>query len=150
PCPLVAGAAVRPARVRGSASSLRFGGAGAPLELPRGPPAGPGGLQRVRALAEPPPLLERRLVLVTGKGGTGKSTLAAALASAAADRGLRVLVAELGRSSRLPPLLAPHPPPGDSPERELRPGLFAIRIDPFEALAEYLGLEIGLRGLARR
>jgi anion-transporting ArsA/GET3 family ATPase len=87
---------------------------------------------------------------VTGKGGTGKSTLAAALASAAADRGLRVLVAELGRDSVLPRLLAPHPPPADYPEREIRPGLFAIRIDPFEALAEYLGLEIGMRGLARR
>jgi anion-transporting ArsA/GET3 family ATPase len=88
---------------------------------------------------------------VTGKGGTGKTTLAAALASAAAGRGLRVVVAELGRSSVLPRLLALDASPGpDYPERELRPGLYAIRIDPFEALAEYLGLEIGMQGLARR
>ena len=87
---------------------------------------------------------------MTGKGGTGKSTLTASIARAAADRGLRVLVAELGRDSVLPRLLAPGAPAADYPEREILPGLFAIRIDPFEALAEYFGLEIGLPGLARR
>jgi anion-transporting ArsA/GET3 family ATPase len=89
-------------------------------------------------------------VLVTGKGGTGKTTVSAAIALAAADQGLRVLVAELGRDSVLPRLLAPEAPPGDYPEREIAPGLYAIRIDPYEALAEYLGIEIGMRGLARR
>lgn len=100
--------------------------------------------------AEPAPLQSRRLVLVTGKGGTGKTTLTAAIARAAADRGLRVLAAELGRDAQLPHLLAPGAPPGDYPEREIAPGLFAIRIDPFEALAEYLGLQIGLPGIVHR
>ncbi|HXK21046.1 MAG TPA: ArsA-related P-loop ATPase [Myxococcota bacterium] len=100
--------------------------------------------------AEPVPLQSRRLVLVTGKGGTGKTTIAAAIAQGAVARGLRVCVAELGRDSVLPRLLASRPPQGDYPEREIRPGLFAIRIDPYEALAEYFGIEIGLRGLARR
>lgn len=104
----------------------------------------------MRTRAEPAPLLRRRLLLVTGKGGTGKTTLAAAIARAAADRGLRVLVAELGRDSVLPRLLAPQAPPVTYPEREILPGLFAIRIDPFEALAEYLGLQIRMPGLARR
>src|SRR5690606_13600184 len=44
-----------------------------------------------------PPLadavLDRRLVIVTGKGGTGKTTVAATLALAAAAQGRRVLVA---------------------------------------------------------
>ncbi len=43
-------------------------------------------------------LLEGRLTLVTGKGGTGKSSVAAALAVLAAARGRRVLLAELDMS----------------------------------------------------
>jgi hypothetical protein len=96
------------------------------------------------------PLLERRLVVVTGKGGTGKTTVAAALALAAAQRGRRVLVAEVGLDEHLPALVTPDAPPVGYAGRELRPGLFAMRIDPYEALAEYLGLQIGLRGLVRR
>ena len=94
--------------------------------------------------------LYHRLLLVTGKGGTGKTTLAAAIAQAGRAQGLRVLVAELGRESQLPRLLAPSAGGADYPERELAPGLFAIRIDPFEALAEYLGLELHVPGLVRR
>ena len=41
-----------------------------------------------------PALLDRRLVVVTGKGGTGKSTISAAVALAAARRGKKVLVCE--------------------------------------------------------
>lgn len=41
-------------------------------------------------------MLHKRCVLVTGKGGAGKSTVTAALASFAARRGRRVLVAEVG------------------------------------------------------
>jgi anion-transporting ArsA/GET3 family ATPase len=98
----------------------------------------------------PTPLLSRRLLLVTGKGGTGKTTLCAAIARAGRDAGLRVLVAELGRDAQLPRLLAPDSRGPDYPEREIAPGLFAIRIDPFEALAEYLGLELHVPGLVRR
>jgi anion-transporting ArsA/GET3 family ATPase len=96
------------------------------------------------------PLLDRRLVVVTGKGGTGKTTVAAALGLAAAARGRRVLVAEVGLGEQVPALLAPQPEPVGYAGRELRPGLVAMRIDPYEALAEYLGLQIGLRGLVRR
>ena len=37
-------------------------------------------------------LLDRRLLFVTGKGGVGKTTVAAALGMLAASRGKRVLV----------------------------------------------------------
>ena len=40
-----------------------------------------------------------RVLLVTGKGGTGKTTLAAALGKLAAARGKRVLVAEMGQQA---------------------------------------------------
>jgi Mrp family chromosome partitioning ATPase len=42
-----------------------------------------------------PPLFNKRLLFVTGKGGVGKSTLSIALGVVAARRGLRTIVAEL-------------------------------------------------------
>lgn len=96
------------------------------------------------------PLLDRRLIVVTGKGGTGKSTVAAALGVAAAAHGRRVLLTEVGLDEHLPSLIVPGGEPVGYQGRELRPGLHAMRIDPYEALAEYLGLQLGLRGLVRR
>jgi anion-transporting ArsA/GET3 family ATPase len=79
--------------------------------------------------------------------------VAAALALAGAAAGRRVLVAEVGPDEHVPPLLRP----GDGVAervgyegRDLRKGLRAMRIDPYEALAEYLSLQIGLRGILRR
>lgn len=102
-----------------------------------------------RAAAAQPcrPLLERRLLIVTGKGGTGKTTVVAALALAAAGRGLRVLVIETTRGEHLPRLIGPEGPPVGYAGRELCPGVRGMRIDPFEALAEYLGLQLRARGL---
>ena len=49
-------------------------------------------------------LLERKLIVVTGKGGAGKTTVACALGLLAAQRGLRTIVVELGDQHRLPAL----------------------------------------------
>jgi anion-transporting ArsA/GET3 family ATPase len=98
-----------------------------------------------------PSILDRRLVIVTGKGGTGKTTVTAALGLAAAAAGRRVLLAEVGPQEHLAGLLAPEPIPIVGYEgRELAKGLRVMRVDPYEALAEYLGLQIGLRGIVRR
>jgi len=96
-----------------------------------------------------PSPLERRLVLVTGKGGAGKSTVCVTLGLAAAQRGRRALIIETGRSLELPPLLdlaLPTPETGDA--AALRPEV--TRLEPFEALAEYLTLQFGFGGLVRR
>ncbi len=45
-------------------------------------------------------LYERRIVLITGKGGVGRSTVAAALALAGGRAGKRVLLAEMGEPSK--------------------------------------------------
>jgi anion-transporting ArsA/GET3 family ATPase len=103
-----------------------------------------------QAIPAPAALLDRRLVIVTGKGGTGKTTVAATLAAAAAAAGRRVLVAEVGPDEHLRGVLAPGSRPVGYEGREVAKGLRAMRIDPYEALAEYLGLQIGLRGLVRR
>jgi anion-transporting ArsA/GET3 family ATPase len=96
------------------------------------------------------PLLARRLVIVTGKGGTGKTSVAAALAWLGAERGLRVLVAEMGPDEHVPRLLEPGATPVGYAGRELRPGLRAMRIDPYSAISEYLTLQVGGRALIDR
>jgi anion-transporting ArsA/GET3 family ATPase len=93
----------------------------------------------------PRSLLERKLVIVTGKGGTGKTTVSAALALGAARAGRRVLVVEVGAYEQITGLLDPGGPTAGHAGREISPGLWAMRIDPFEALGEYLGLQLGVR-----
>jgi anion-transporting ArsA/GET3 family ATPase len=96
--------------------------------------------------ADPPmPLLGRRLIFVTGKGGVGKSTVALALGLVAARRGLRTIVAELA-SSRLQRTFDHDGRRFE--EIELRPGLFTIAIDPERAMEEYLRVKIGPVGQA--
>jgi anion-transporting ArsA/GET3 family ATPase len=88
------------------------------------------------------PLLDRRLVIVTGKGGTGKTTVAAALALAAAERGKRVLVAEVGIDEHVARVLAPGSSAVGYAGRELAPGVTAMHVEPYAALADYLGLQL--------
>ncbi len=89
--------------------------------------------------------LDRRLVIVTGKGGTGKTTVAAALAIAASRVAKRVLVVEMGRGEHVPCLLAPGAPAVGYAGREVIAGVTVIRIDPLQALGEYLALQLGVR-----
>jgi anion-transporting ArsA/GET3 family ATPase len=95
-----------------------------------------------------PELLERRLVIVTGKGGTGKTTVSAALGLAAAARGHNVLLAEMADDEALTPLLAPGRAAVGYAGRELAPRLRVMHIDPYAALAEYLGLQLPVQRMA--
>ncbi|MEJ7798620.1 MAG: ArsA-related P-loop ATPase [Solirubrobacteraceae bacterium] len=82
-------------------------------------------------------LLTRRLLVVTGKGGVGKTTVAAALGLVAARAGKRTIVAEVARRGDV---ASAFDRTGAEPfeEIELAPGLFHISIDPQDALEEYL------------
>ncbi len=94
-------------------------------------------------------LLERRLLIVTGKGGTGKTSVAASLASVAAQRGIDCVLVETAGSSELAELICDGPPPpgdGREPVRISR-HLFFLRIDPETALREYLELQLRARPL---
>jgi anion-transporting ArsA/GET3 family ATPase len=77
-----------------------------------------------------------RLVVVTGKGGTGKTTVAAGLAVAAAGRGRRVLAVEVEGRQGLAGLFGR----GALDHREARvaDGVSALAVDPDESLREYL------------
>jgi hypothetical protein len=82
-----------------------------------------------------PTLLDRHLVFVAGKGGAGKSTVAAALALLAARAGKRVLVCEVNAAQpRIAALLGGE----DGPSlREVRPGIHALNVRPADAMREY-------------
>ena len=82
-------------------------------------------------------LLERKLLVVAGKGGVGRTTIASAIGLLAADRGLRTLVVEVAHQDRLPELfgLAAQ---GPGIETELREGLWSLSIDADRALLEWL------------
>jgi ATP:corrinoid adenosyltransferase len=82
-----------------------------------------------------PALLDRRLVVVTGKGGTGKSTVSAAVALAAARRGKKVLVCEVVAKERVADFFAR--PPSGTQIRELVPNLYTVHVRPREAMREY-------------
>ncbi|HEU0024889.1 MAG TPA: ArsA-related P-loop ATPase [Thermoleophilaceae bacterium] len=85
-------------------------------------------------------LLDKRLVLVTGKGGVGKTTIAAALGLAAAGRGKRVIVCEVADQQRLAAMLGA---PGEGgAEQELSPGLFGVTVDPERAKEEWLRYQL--------
>jgi anion-transporting ArsA/GET3 family ATPase len=85
-------------------------------------------------------VLDRRLIVVTGKGGVGRSALTAALAIRAARRGRRVLAMALSDG----PGLAAHlrvESFGYDP-RSVRPGLDLLAVEPTAALDEYLRLQL--------
>ncbi len=63
----------------------------------------------------------------------------------ASRSGKRVLVAEVGRGEHVPCLLAPGAPEVGYAGREIIAGVTVIRIDPIQALGEYLALQLGVR-----
>jgi len=80
-------------------------------------------------------LLDRRLVVVTGKGGTGKSTLSAAIALAASRKGKKVLVCEVVARERVADFFGR--PPSGTQIKELQPNLYSVHVRPREAMREY-------------
>src|SRR5437867_8043303 len=93
------------------------------------------------------PLGSQRLVVVTGKGGVGKTTVTAALAHAAAASGRRVLAVEVGRGP-LGSLLGGIGL-GATPTR-VRAGLAAASLEPEALLGDFVESVLRFRVLARR
>jgi anion-transporting ArsA/GET3 family ATPase len=83
-------------------------------------------------------ILDRRLVFVTGKGGVGKTSVAAALAHIAAQRGQRTLVCEMDAKGSLADAFDVGPLAFEP--RQLEPNLWAMAMNTEDALKEYLRL----------
>jgi anion-transporting ArsA/GET3 family ATPase len=87
-------------------------------------------------------LRDKTLLYVTGKGGVGKTTVAAALGLAAAGHGRRAIVCEVAEQDRVSRAFARHGVTRDE-EVMLADDLWAITIDPEAALHEWLSKQLG-------
>jgi anion-transporting ArsA/GET3 family ATPase len=95
----------------------------------------------------PPELLDRRLLFVTGKGGVGKTSVAAAFGILAATRGKRTLVCEVDAKGNLADFFEAGPT-GFEP-REIEPNLLAMSMNTEASLREYLKIQLRLPLIAR-
>jgi anion-transporting ArsA/GET3 family ATPase len=82
-------------------------------------------------------------VIVTGKGGVGKSTVALALALAAARRGKRTILCEVSAQEHLSRVF--HRAEVGFHEVEMAENLWVISIDPDESLREYVLLQLKVK-----
>jgi anion-transporting ArsA/GET3 family ATPase len=85
------------------------------------------------------------LVIVTGKGGVGKTTVAVALGMRAAAEGKRTIVCEVSAQENASRMFE-HTTVGFH-EVELEENLWAISIDPDESMREYVLLQLKVRAM---
>lgn len=93
-------------------------------------------------------LFSRRLLFVTGKGGVGKTTIAASMAVAARDRGMKTLLIEVGSTENLPQLFRKWIPAYDI--TRIEDGLHVLRLDPYLALQDYFAINFKFEWAAKK
>jgi anion-transporting ArsA/GET3 family ATPase len=87
-----------------------------------------------------PGLIDKRLVVVTGKGGVGKTTVAASLGLLAARRGKRTMVCEVAEQERMSRAFGAKGV--GYQESQLAEGLWAFSVDPERAKEEWLEFQL--------
>jgi anion-transporting ArsA/GET3 family ATPase len=97
--------------------------------------------------AAAPDLLQLKLVFVTGKGGVGKTTVAAALAQLGAEHGKHVLACEVDAKGDLAALF--EAAPTDFVPSEIAPGIASMSMDTEASLREYLKLHLRIPVVGR-
>jgi len=94
------------------------------------------------------PMRARRLLFVTGKGGVGKTTVAAALGQYLGTSRHRALIVETAMDGRLAHLFG-HTDLSAEPRR-LRAGLDAVRVDARQLVEEYFSRLLRFQMLSQR
>ncbi|MBF0119288.1 MAG: ArsA family ATPase [Desulfobacterales bacterium] len=93
-------------------------------------------------------LFDKRLIFVLGKGGVGKTTIAASLGLAAHKLGKKVLLLEVGDADSIGPLInnttLPFYP------KEIYPKLWGARINPRLVIEDYVYVQVGFTFIASR
>jgi len=102
-------------------------------------------ITRVKRSGKGARLLDKRLVIVTGKGGVGKSTVSLAIALAAARQGKRTILCEVSNQEQLS--RAFHRAEVGFHEVELTENLWGISLDPDEAMREYVLLQLKVKAM---
>lgn len=92
-------------------------------------------------------VLDRQLSIISGKGGVGKTTIAAMLGIIASSQGRRTLIAEVEGKAGLAGLFGLDAMTTEP--RELAPDLFGMNITPEEALSEYLDVQFHMKRIAK-
>jgi anion-transporting ArsA/GET3 family ATPase len=90
-------------------------------------------------------LLDKRLIVVTGKGGVGKSTVSIALGLAAAARGKRTIVCEVASQETASRVF--NRGEVGFHEVEMADNLWSISIDPDESMREYVLLQLKVKAM---
>ena len=88
------------------------------------------------------------LLFITGKGGVGKTTVAAALGLRAAELGQRALIIETANDGSLAQIFG-HRKLGTAPER-LQPSVDAVRVDARQLVEEYFSRLLRFQWLSDR
>jgi len=102
----------------------------------------------LRGLAREDPLFDHQLLLVSGKGGVGKTTVSAALAALAAGPKRNVLLMSSDGRGDAAPLFGRAD--GGYKEEELAPGLFTLTADFDSLLADFVETNLPLKMMSDR
>jgi anion-transporting ArsA/GET3 family ATPase len=94
------------------------------------------------------PLLSRELIVVTGKGGVGKTAMAATLGRALAEAGRRTLVVEIDPRENAHQMLGVPPSGGDI--LPAGPRLWVQNLKPRQVLDEIVREQVKIELIARR